>query len=94
MEIGENASLLTFLSVGDREAYGPLLLGTDSASDKSRTKFFGAIAILKHLLRGSEVFFWIHIITCSALALSTVLRTTSLSYGNMPFSGTHRTKTP
>jgi hypothetical protein len=33
-------------------------------------------------------------ITCSALALSTVLRTTSLSYGNMPFSGTHPTKTP
>jgi hypothetical protein len=32
-------------------------------------------------------------ITCSALALSTVLRTTSLSYGNMPFSGTHPTKT-
>jgi hypothetical protein len=31
---------------------------------------------------------------CSALALSTVLRTTSLSYGNMPFSGTHPTKTP
>jgi hypothetical protein len=35
-----------------------------------------------------------HVITCSALALSTVLRTTSLSYGNMPFSGTHPTKTP
>jgi hypothetical protein len=34
------------------------------------------------------------LITCSALALSTVLRTTSLSYGNMPFSGTHPTKTP
>jgi hypothetical protein len=34
------------------------------------------------------------VITCSALALSTVLRTTSLSYGNMPFSGTHPTKTP
>jgi hypothetical protein len=33
-------------------------------------------------------------ITCSALALSTVLRTTSLSYGNMPFSDTHPTKTP
>jgi hypothetical protein len=33
-------------------------------------------------------------ITCSALALSTVLRTTSLSYGNIPFSGTHPTKTP
>jgi hypothetical protein len=33
-------------------------------------------------------------VTCSTLALSTVLRTTSLSYGNMPFSGTHRTKTP
>jgi hypothetical protein len=33
-------------------------------------------------------------ITCSALALSTVLRTTSLSYGNMRFSGTQRTKTP
>jgi hypothetical protein len=33
-------------------------------------------------------------ITCSALALSTVSRTTSLSYGNMPFSGTHPTKTP
>jgi hypothetical protein len=32
--------------------------------------------------------------TCSALALSTVLRTTSLSYGNMPFSGNHPTKTP
>jgi hypothetical protein len=32
------------------------------------------------------------VITCSALALSTVLRTTSLSYGNMPFSGTHPTK--
>jgi hypothetical protein len=32
--------------------------------------------------------------TCSALALGTVLRTTSLSYGNMPFSGTHPTKTP
>jgi hypothetical protein len=30
----------------------------------------------------------------SALALSTALRTTSLSYGNMPFSGTHPTKTP
>jgi hypothetical protein len=34
------------------------------------------------------------VITCSALALSTVLKTTSLSYGNMPFSGTHPTKTP
>jgi hypothetical protein len=30
----------------------------------------------------------------SALALSAVLRTTSLCYGNMPFSGTHPTKTP
>jgi hypothetical protein len=29
-----------------------------------------------------------------ALVLSAVLRTTSLSYGNMPFSGTHPTKTP
>jgi hypothetical protein len=37
---------------------------------------------------------WDACITCSALALSTVLRTTSLSYGNMPFSGTHPTKTP
>jgi hypothetical protein len=34
------------------------------------------------------------VITCSALALSTVLRTTLLSHGNMPFSGTHPTKTP
>jgi hypothetical protein len=33
-------------------------------------------------------------ITCGALALSTVLRTASLSYENMRFSGTHRTKTP
>jgi hypothetical protein len=32
------------------------------------------------------------LVTCSALALSTVLRTTSLSYGNMPFSGTHQQK--
>jgi hypothetical protein len=31
----------------------------------------------------------------SALALSTVLMTTtSLSYGNVPFSGTHQTNTP
>jgi hypothetical protein len=30
----------------------------------------------------------------SALALSAVLRTTSLSYRNMPFSGIHRTNTP
>jgi hypothetical protein len=34
------------------------------------------------------------VITGSALARSTVLRTTSLSYRNMPFSGTHPTKTP
>ncbi len=30
----------------------------------------------------------------SAVALSTVLRTTSLSYGNTQTSGTHRTETP
>jgi hypothetical protein len=36
----------------------------------------------------------ITIIKCSGLALSTVLRMTSLSYRNMPFSGTHPTKTP
>jgi hypothetical protein len=41
-----------------------------------------------------EVVASVIVITCSALALSTVLRTTSLSYGNMPFSGTHPTKTP
>jgi hypothetical protein len=34
------------------------------------------------------------IIAKIALALSTVLRTTSLSYGNMPFSGTHSNKNP
>jgi hypothetical protein len=33
-------------------------------------------------------------ITCSALALCKVLGMTSLSYGNMPFSGTNPTKAP
>jgi hypothetical protein len=45
-------------------------------------------------LPGRSTFAASVLITCSALALSTVLRTTSLSYGNMPFSGTHPTKTP
>jgi hypothetical protein len=48
----------------------------------------------KHGVKYDFAFLWEHTITCSALALSTVLRTTSLSYGNMPFSGTHPTKTP